>query len=299
MEAQAQIIDFEFADLLKLSGLTLKKLAIILREKGINVSPAMLCMIKNGKRNSYPLKEKIKEILKEYIEQSKEEKDGVVEEVIEFLTGAQRRMLSVLEATYEDREFALIVGPSGIGKTYMVEKFAEEHEGVVIYKVVKTMALGDLLRELCRVLKLPEWGTNYQKFSRIKEALKGKKMLIVDEADLLADESPNRFLRKIEIFRELANVCAVVLVGLPELDEAIYANVKSYIYSRMGYYAYLKEPEPQELIKYCELKGIRNIRQVAGASIGRGYFRYIDKVAKRAKKIGEELALSIMYAGKR
>jgi hypothetical protein len=124
-------------------------------------------------------------------------------------------------------------------------------------------------------------------------------MLIVDEADLLADESPNKFLRKIEIFRELANVCAVVLVGLPELDEAIYANVKSYIYSRMGYYAYLKEPEPQELIKYCELKGIKNIRQVAGASMGRGYFRYINKVAKRAKKIGEELALSIMYAGRR
>jgi DNA transposition AAA+ family ATPase len=293
MEAHARIIDFEFADLLKLSGLTFKQLASILHEKGINVSPAMLCMIKNGQKNSHPLKEQIKEILKEYI-QSKEEK-----ETIKFLTEAQRRMLSVLEATYEDREFALIVGPSGIGKTYIVEKFAEEHEGVVIYKVAKAMSLGDLLRELCKVLKLPEWGTNYQKFSRIKETLKGKKMLIVDEADLLADESPNKFLRKIEIFRELANVCAVVLVGLPELDEAIYANVKSYIYSRMGYYAYLKEPEPQELIKYCELKGIKNIRQVVGASIGRGYFRYIDKVAKRAKKIGEELALSIMYAGRR
>jgi len=290
MQQTANVIDFEFNELLSISGMTLRKLSEILKERGIEASPAMLSLLRNGKKDSQ-LKEEIKNILKEYIPQ--ERLNG------QFQTEGQKRLLSVLEAAYEDRELALIVGASGIGKTYTIEQFASKKKDVVVYKVAKIMSLGDMLRTLCKVLALPEYGTNYQRFLRIKDALKHKGALIVDEADLLVDDSPKRFLKKIEVFRELASVTAVVLVGLPELDEAIYQNVKSYVYSRLGYYALLKEPTPQELFRYCEIKGIKDARRVAGNAIGRGYFRYIDKVARRASKIGEEMSISIMYSGKR
>jgi len=283
-------VDFEFNELLRLSGLSLRELSQLLKERGIEASPAMLSLLKNGRKES-ALLDQIKKILREYLPEDRQ--------VGQFLTEGQRRILSVLEAAYEDRELALIVGPSGIGKTYTIGKFSQSREGVVVYKIVKIMALGDFLRDLCRVLSIPEYGTNYQKFIRIRDALRNKKLLIIDEADLLADDSPKRFLKKIEVFRELSSVCGVVLVGLPELDEAIYANVKSYVYSRMGYYACLKEPSPQELLRYCELKGLKESRRIAGNAIGRGYFRYIDKVANRAIKIGEEMALSLMYGGRR
>jgi hypothetical protein len=291
MEAIKLEVDFEFNELIRLSRLSLRELSQLLKERGIEASPAMLSLLKNGRKEHSPLLDQIKKILREYIPQDMQ--------VIQFQTEGQRRMLSVLEAAYEDRELALIVGPSGIGKTYTIGRFSQSREGVVVYKVAKIMALGDLLRDLCRVLSIPEYGTNYQKFIRIRDAVRNKKLLIIDEADLLADDSPKRFLKKIEVFRELSSVCGVVLVGLLELDEAIYANVKSYVYSRMGYYACLKEPSPQELLRYCEYRGIKDSRRVAGNAIGRGYFRYIDKVAKRALKIGEDMALSIMYGGRR
>ena len=283
-------VNLGFQEAIRLLGLSLRETSDLLKKRGIDISPAMLSLIKNGKKDSELVPE-ILQVLQEYIPQERYKS--------QFQTEGQRRFWAILESAYEDKELALVVGPSGIGKTYTITQYAKNKEDVVVYKVAKIMSLGDMLRDLCKVIGVAEYGTNFQKFSRVKEALWMKKMLIVDEADLLVDDSPKRFIKKIEVFRELSDACAVVLVGLPELDEAIYANIKSYVYSRMGYYAYIKEPSPQELLRYCENHGLKDARKIAGNAIGRGFFRYIDKVARRSLKIGEDLALSIMYSGKR
>jgi DNA transposition AAA+ family ATPase len=217
-----------------------------------------------------------------------------------FQTEGQRRILAVLDATVKDREFSLIVGPSGVGKTYTVEQFiANAKNNIVYFKITKLMSAGEILKQLCETMGVPSYGTNGAKLKRLKEKAKEIDMLVVDEVDLLVEQDrPKYFLRKIEIFRELADVTAVVLVGLIELDEAIYENAKTYVYSRLGYYARVQEPTAEELWEFAKHRGV-TAKEVISGAMGRGFFRFIDKVAKKAREIGEEFAVALMYMGRR
>lgn len=285
MQAVKKIgVDFELKNAIDAVGVSL---ATIAKELGVP-RPNISLMI-HGKYENFELREKILKFCREKLKEKPL-----------FQTEGQRRILAVLDATLKDREFSLIVGPSGVGKTYIVQQFISKARGNIHYfKVTKLMSAGELLRQLCETIGVPSYGSNGAKLKRLKEKAKEIDMLIVDEADLLIEqERPKYFLKKVEIFRELSEVTAVVLVGLPELDEAIYENTRSYVYSRLGYYARVQEPTAEEIWEFARHRGITNTEVVSGA-MGRGFFRFIDKVAKKAHEIGEEFAVALMYMGRR
>lgn len=281
--AKPLLVDLELRQMIEDAGISLNALS-----KELNIPRSSISLMISGRYENEEMRKKIVEYCQQRIRQR---------EV--FQTEGQRRILAVLDAALKDREFSLIVGPSGVGKTYTIQQFISKAKAKIVYfKVMKLMSAGECLRQLCEAVGVPQYGTNGMRLKRLKEALSEIDMLVVDEADLLVEEKEKYFTRKIEIFRELAEVTAVVLVGLPELDEAIYKNAKSYVYSRLGYYARVKEPTPEELFEFAKQKGLSST-EVVGAAVGRGFFRLIDKVAKKSREIGENMALALMYIGRR
>ncbi len=272
--------NIELSEMVRRIGLSHSEIA-----KSLGVPRSSVTLLLNGKYQNKELKAKIEELCNLSVK--------------DFITDAQGRMLAVLEATLDDREFSLIVGPSGIGKTYTINQFIKGKEGVCLYKAQKIASAGEILKQLCVLLGLPYYSNNGAKLQRIKEfAKENVAMFIVDEADLMVEDSEKRFLKKIEIFREISEVTAVALVGLPTLDDAISRCAESYIYSRLGYYARLREPSPEELLRFAHLEGLKNAEKIVGMAIHRGFFRFIKKVARRAKILNNEnIAISIMYLG--
>ncbi len=219
------------------------------------------------------------------------------------LTTGQRMMMGVLEDTYEFRDFALITGESGIGKTYTIKKFMKRHPDVLYIKIRVRMPYGEILKEILRALGISRFvGTNDEKLRAIMDILsaRGIRMLIVDEADLLVSKNKEAFQNKLEIFRELwrdGEGVAVVLVGLPKLQRAILESVETYVYSRMGHILQLPDPEPDELEQFLRTQVMEKNDETIKKAVSlarRGFFRTLRKIIARSAKVGLEPAVAML-----
>lgn len=218
-----------------------------------------------------------------------------------FSTVGQQIMRAVLQASLDDGEFSLVTAPSGTGKTTVGLDFCD-HSGAAYFKCRRSMGLGSLLEALCEHFRLSISGTNDRKLGRLSRLPEmGVPLLLVDEADLLINKRGDNFLQMIEVFRELKESgLPVVLMGLPELEQAIRAQAASYIYSRLGYYANVQAPTADEMGRFAELLklGDKHRRRVIANASHRGFFRYVAQVAKRAALVGEDAALGLVYVGR-
>lgn len=218
-----------------------------------------------------------------------------------FETSGQRILRSLLQATLEDREFSLITGPSGVGKTHVAQRFVMTIPRAHYFKVQANLSTGGLTAVLCDLLQIHATGNNEQRLLRLKAAIRDGacELLVLDEADLFVNQRrPTEFIGKIEICRELfESGLAVALVGLPSLEEAIRSHTQSYIWSRLGYFAPLQAPHPDELYAFCQLCGLTGSSDQITWANRRGYFRLLKKIATRAHRVGETEAAGLVYLG--
>jgi DNA transposition AAA+ family ATPase len=267
----------------------------------LGVSKATVSQIRAGKyHGNKETEDRISAVLTERGLMSADE--AAPEPVITgFETEGQRLIRATLAATLESREFSLITAPSGVGKTHSARRYKAETPGVWYYKVQKSLSVSGMTRVLCDLWQLRTSGSNEQRLLRLMDAVKAgvARMLILDEVDLFIDpRRPTSFLDRLEICRELYEAgLAVALVGLPELETAIRAETQSYVWSRLGYYAPVMAPAPDEVFAFCRQAGIQQVQEVANRANRRGYFRYVSKVAERAQLVGEEAALGLVYLG--
>lgn len=217
-----------------------------------------------------------------------------------FTTDGQEQMAVVLEAAAEDREFALIVGPSGSGKTYVAEHFAEHRDDTLYIKMWANPSQGGLLRALCLLTGVAVSGNNDLKLERLRAVADGR-FIVLDESDLLIDiKRADRFLARVEIARELKEAgFGVALLGLPELQVELQRNAASYIYSRIGYHAAPQPPTAADFYHYCDARGLTQKKELAKLAAGRGGFRYLDKIARLAPRVGEAAAMQLVFRGGR
>lgn len=215
-----------------------------------------------------------------------------------FTTEGQDQMAIVLEAAAEDRELALIVAPSGSGKTFVAERFVAGRDDTLYLKLWSNPAQGGLLRALCLLTGVAVSGNNDLKLERLRGVADGR-FLILDEADLLIDiKRADRFLARIEIARELKEAgFGVCLIGLPELQVELQRNAASYIYSRIGYHAAPQPPTADDYYRYCDARGLSQKKDLAKLAAGRGGFRYLDKIARLAPRVGEAAAIQLVFRG--
>ena len=215
-----------------------------------------------------------------------------------FTTEGQDQMTIVLEAAAEDRELALIVAPSGSGKTFVAERFAAGRDDTLYLKLWSNPAQGGLLRALCLLTGVAVSGNNDLRLERLRAVADGR-FLILDEADLLIDiKRADRFLARVEIARELKEAgFGVALLGLPELQVELQRNANSYLYSRIGYHAAPQPPAAEDYYRYCDARGLTQKKDLAKLAAGRGGVPYIDKIARPGPRVGEAAAIQLVFRG--
>lgn len=219
------------------------------------------------------------------------------------LTPGQKQAWVLMDVIRRQSDFGILIGPSGVGKTWVAKKFAEE-TGCGFHNSRLGQSLGGLLTSLCQLWRLPFTVTNDLKMERLCAAAKGR-TLIVDEADLMVAHRSRAFvLRLIEVFRLLyENGCGVVLIGLPSLHTAIADAGETYVVSRIGYQRRVESPTEAQLsatwrhlvAEYPD--ALEKTGPVVARARRSGYFRYLEKLAELVALFDGDLeeALGLMF----
>jgi len=275
----------------------------------LGLSKSAVSMIKNGK---YPYGDETRTRVEERLRQQgwtpADDTTAVTaaEPAAAFETQGQKILMAVLQATLDDGAMTLAVGASGIGKTHVASAFRAKAEAADIpvhyLKCQSNLSPSGLSRCLCEIWQVKSAGGVEQRVLRLRDAIRHnetRQMLILDESDLLHNpRRPEDLIPRLEIARELYEAgLAVALVGLPVLEEAIRSHTGTYFWSRLGYYAPLQPPQPDELFAFCARCGIQDVKTTASYARQRGYFRLIETVSKRAGRVGENAALGLVYLG--
>jgi hypothetical protein len=209
----------------------------------------------------------------------------------------QKLMAALLQTTVEDREFTILAGASGAGKTHVIGQFREEHPDALYLKPRKRMSVNDVLCKLCDLFGVSRSGSGGDRLERLIQAASGR-LLIIDEADLLvAGRRPNQVENHIETFRELYEAgCTVILVGLPVLIEQITRCCETYVFSRPGYWMRIPDPTEKEMESFwlARTAGLSGAAAEAGRAARDakrfGLFRYLDKLERRSRLLEGDVA---------
>lgn len=288
--------------LLKASGMSLGELAL---ESG--KSKSCVSQVINGK---YSGKSEVEDALRRFLEERVAQKgaealpevapDGLEEKP---LTPGQKQAWVLMDLVRKQHDFAVLVGASGVGKTWVVNRYGSSY-GADVYTARMGQSLGGLLGDLCRLWNVSADGGNDAKIARLCEAAGGR-FLIVDEADLLMGNRTRRnVLRLVEVFRQLyESGCGVVLVGLPVLHKAVSEAGETYVFSRIGYLRQVGSPTDEFLAMYWKslVEDYPDAMEKAGPVVYQarrgGFFRYLEKLADLVRLFSGDVeeALGLMF----
>jgi len=220
-----------------------------------------------------------------------------------MITPGQKQAWVLMDLVRKQHDFAVLVGASGVGKTWVVNRYGSSC-GADVYTARMGQSLGGLLGDLCRLWNVSADGGNDAKIARLCEAAGGR-FLIVDEADLLMGNRTRRnVLRLVEVFRQLyESGCGVVLVGLPVLHKAVSEAGETYVFSRIGYLRQVGSPTDEFLAMYWKslVEDYPDAMEKAGPVVYQarrgGFFRYLEKLADLVKLFSGDVeeALGLMF----
>ena len=136
--------------------------------------------------------------------------------------------------------FELILGESGMGKTYLLQKLTGELGGIYV-KARKSLSASAFMRLLLRAVGEKPKGNTDDKFEQFCEAIANLKtrLIVIDEADLFVRDNDLTFERKFELLREIYEFSkrenlgiAVIAVGIGVLKKRI-DRLGGYLQSRL------------------------------------------------------------------
>jgi DNA transposition AAA+ family ATPase len=208
-----------------------KKISQARAAKKLGLSPCTISLYKNKTYNSNvtAIEEKMQAFLNR---EEWRESDTIAIPIVETTTIDNIR--TAVEMAYDYRDIAVVVGPSGTGKTTAVQKYEEENPGsaVVVY-VHQGITPYRLLVTIAEAIGVYGKGSKSVLVERIVEELRDRNMvLIIDQADYLPDRALE-LLRCITV--DMAEV-GLVLVGLPRLKTQLrnLHNDHEQLLSRVG-----------------------------------------------------------------
>lgn len=130
-------------------------------------------------------------------------------------------ILTALEQSKERSSTVLLIGETGCGKTYTVDKFYKQHP-TCTYMVTasKLHSVKAIIDEILIQMGIPPEGSNISKVGKMTRAMQELKrngnqpMLIIDEAENLKLD----VLRLLKaIYDQVNGECGIALMGTPEL----------------------------------------------------------------------------------
>jgi DNA transposition AAA+ family ATPase len=223
-----------------------------------------------------------------------------------WFTDGQQLIMSVLFLTHQTSGFSVVVGPSGIGKTYTARHFLEKHGDVRYLRCADGMCMGDVIDSLLELTGAPSYGSNSHRLKRAIRTLKeqGVRMILVDEADLLVtDGSKPKILKKISVFREVKESgIGVSLIGLESFDTALRTVGETYVTSRIDLFRRTTSPSMDELGHYMAELGCdpetESARRAISLAPKNGSLRFVEKAVQITKHLGGNMleALRVLFA---
>jgi len=275
-----QIVASDLAALQEQADITTSALAL---KAGLNKGTVSRCINGTYKENSDAYR-KVKAALLDCIGQPG------ASAASSFTTAGQRLMRALLDATLEDKEFTMLTGLSGLGKTHVIKEFMVDHPEAKLLHARLGMSRQGMYKSIATLIGVSKSGTSNDIEERIIAASKGH-VLIVDETDLLVDGRKGvQVLRMLDIYRQMFEAGAVViLVGLPELRDSIVLSGKTYLTSRIGYYRNAPAPSLDELGEFWERLMVAYPQAAAKAgplatqAQRAGLFRHLKYLAKRTR----------------
>lgn len=200
--------------------------------KEIGCSRSLLSQYIN--KDDYPLSDELMEKIREYLIKINywedadiyKESSGYISNISELkpvITQAWKRVWYVLDATWENKNFGMVTGASGAGKTAAVKYWLEQNNNSLKSIMITAngcMTRKSILRRIAKELGIFVSADADALIERICNELRAEpKLIIIDEADQLCNEL------KLETLRSIIDNCdgdvGIVLIGNEDLSNHI------------------------------------------------------------------------------
>lgn len=186
--------------------------------------------------------------------------------IIELMVGLLRRLksrqnivpttqfkeaLDFFDSVYKRGMFGVMLGASGLGKSFAGEYYAVTNDDVAYCLWLPSMNLKEMLYSIAdSVVSSPAKGSLYQVQMEIIKALRARpRMLIIDEADLM----PEKMANIIRSINDDGN-CSIALCGMPILETILKGGSKNtaYVYSRIKRWRTMGQPKREDILRWAE-----------------------------------------------
>ena len=242
--------------------------------RSLGVSTSTISQLLAGK---YAGSDIVAQNVTEYIKRYREKGGKRAVERVAIYESRDKKMAEfVIDEAVREREFALLYGEAGTGKTTVVSEWAKRNPNALLLEATPHFSAGEVLEELCEMLSLQAPKNLNKRLKVIAHALRrSDRVLLIDEAEHLS-------LRALEDLRRIADFARVPL---------ILSGTEILLRNLMG-----KRGELKQL--YSRLCGKWHFRGLSkkesdecfGAGIfeyARGNFRTSSKLLSRARRLAE------------
>lgn len=232
------------------------------------------------------------------------------------------KMWNIADSGKRMSDMRLVVGNTGVGKSVVFRKFAEENESCYYVKVDrKEMTWNIFLHEVATEMgakldrKRLRFSTSYlfdKIIALVEEKADSNPILIIDESEV----ARNSFFKDMKNLRTATEgLLSIVIVGITEVMTRIgkIAGLECRAYEASGGYNYKWYPtrensniyttfarrisvfrvdniSTEDIAAFCAEKGIKNSKVIALAAARWWNYEDADKAIKRAGRMGVDLS---------
>lgn len=293
----------------KIAIAVVKKLAEMKMNKAelaiqLGVSRSMVSQYLAGKYKSNPAD--LEEMLQDFLEANgegipsgdpddmepdlQEARKGLPQKAAYYESRDYMGVMSVCQSCQEDMGLGIIIGKSGYGKSYALQRYAKMPK-VVYMECDDTMSCRDLVEAIEGKLGIPRAtsGTIWKRVCRIREFLNVNTgyLLIIDEADKLINKYT---AAKMEILRGIYDQAEVgiVIAGEPKLEVDL-RNMLDRFANRIDFFYKLGGLDKKELDGYLTGWNISEDarRELASRAYSsrNGCFRLLDRTLNNVLRV--------------
>jgi DNA transposition AAA+ family ATPase len=144
-------------------------------------------------------------------------------------TPTARRIFQLCSLALESQSPVFLIGPSHVGKTWALMEYTRRnnHGRTVYVRLAAASGLGGMIKAIAKALGISDNANVADLTARIKRALKGNVLLILDEVhQLMYTYRKESFFACLEVIREFydASQCGLVLCGTELLFKRVKEN---------------------------------------------------------------------------
>lgn len=234
--------------------------------------------------------------------EAKKEIKNVDERPDFYKTKDAANIIGICKAAQEQSGLGIIVGKSGVGKTYTLKQYSKLSKTCYI-ECDDTMSVKDLVEAIQRSIGIPSSsGTVWKRLETIKDFFSVNKgyLLIIDEADKLINKDTQKKLELLRAIFDQSNV-GLVIAGEPRLEALIKTYLNRFA-NRIDFYTKLSGLSKEEVRSYLDYFNIAedaaNELIVRATESQVGCFRLLDRTLKNIFRIigkDEEITSEVIY----